>query len=266
MANRRGGRTNRVGAVEVLHPQPHRSFVVQALLVAWRWLFELALIAGLILLWVNLDDEMPQWAVACVVIAPITLGMQIPWVRRQIVGWFCVLFVRHRLRTALVELGAYNRSGKLPWLVTWRPTPIGERVWLLMVAGLSMQDVADRAETIAAACMAREARIDRARRFAMFVKVDVIRRDPLESKKPIRSRLMGAPVKGMKADADLLELSPTIPPARGEADWLNTPIPAQPKQPAKPGGSNRGKSTQDTKAADTDSAVLVNGEDLSDYV
>jgi hypothetical protein len=186
------GRANRLGAVEVISPQLHRSWIVQVLLAIWRWSIEILLLALLIITWFRLSAHMPNYAVAAVLVVPFAIGANFPRVRRLLAGWCWVLVVRHRFRTALVQTGVRNRSGKLPWIVAWRPTAVGERVTLLMVAGMSATDVENAADALAAACWARQVRVDKNRRSAAFVRVDVIRRDPLESPKPISSRLMRA--------------------------------------------------------------------------
>src|SRR5215467_3204686 len=188
----RGGRSNRLGAIEVLGPQLHRSWLVQVLLAVWRWSVEILLVVGLLIAWFRLSAHMPNYAVAAVLVAPVAIGCNFPRVRRLLTGWCWVLIVRHRFRAALVQGGVRNRSGKLPWIVAWRPTPVGERVTLLLVAGLSATDLENAADALAAACWARQVRVDKNRRSSAFVRVDVIRRDPLESAKPNGSRLMRA--------------------------------------------------------------------------
>jgi hypothetical protein len=184
-------RSNRLGAVEVISPQLHRSWLVQALLVLWRWSIEITLAVLLFIAWFRLAAVMPNYAVAMVMAFPLVTVCNFRWGRRFIVGWFFVLMVRHRIRTALVQLGSRNRSGKLPWLVLWCPTPVGERVWLALVAGMSPEQIEESADALAAACWARQVRVEKNRRMTAFVRVDVIRYDPLESSKPIGSRLLG---------------------------------------------------------------------------
>lgn len=184
------GRSNRVGAIEVISPQLHRSWWVQILLALWRWSIEITLVILLVITWLRLSTHMPNYAVAAVLVAPVAIACNFPWARRLLAGWCWVLIVRHRFRAALVQGGIRNRSGKLPWLIGWRPTPVGERVTLLLVAGLSATDLENAADALAAACWARQVRVDKNRRRSAFVRVDVIRRDPLESPKPIGSRLM----------------------------------------------------------------------------
>jgi hypothetical protein len=184
------GRSNRLGAIEVIGPQLHRSWIIQVLLAVWRWSIEIALTVAVLIVWFRLRAHMPAYATAMVMTFPIVAACNFKFGRRMLVGWVYVLFVRHRLRTALVQLGSRNRSGKLPWLVWWYPTPVGARVVLLLVAGMSAKQIEESADALAAACVARQVRVDTNRRMTAFVRVDVIRRDPLESGQPIGSRLI----------------------------------------------------------------------------
>ncbi len=53
--SRRGwGRSNRLGAIEVLGPQLHRSLWVQLLLALWRWSIEITLAVLLLVTWFRL--------------------------------------------------------------------------------------------------------------------------------------------------------------------------------------------------------------------
>jgi hypothetical protein len=173
---RRVGRSNRVGAVEVLGPQLHRSWWVQVLLAVWRWSIEITVAVVLLIAWFHLAAVMPNYAAAMVMTFPVVAGCNFKRGRRLFVGWCYVLVVRHRLRTALVQLGSRNRSGKLPWLIWWHPTPVGARVWLFLVAGMSAKQIEEAADALAAACYARQVRVDTNRRMTAFVRVDVIRR------------------------------------------------------------------------------------------
>jgi hypothetical protein len=184
------GRSNRLGAVEVISPQLHRSWIAQVLLAVWRWSIEITLAVFVLIAWFHLAAGMPNYAVACVMAFPLVAACNFKRGRWLIGGVFYVLFVRHRLRTALVQLGSRNRSGKLPWLIWWYPTPVGARVVLLLVAGMSAKQIEESADALAAACWARQVRVDTNRKMTAFVRVDVIRRDPLESGTPIGSRLI----------------------------------------------------------------------------
>jgi hypothetical protein len=188
MTSRR--RSNRLGAVEVLGPQLHRSWIVQVLLAVWRWSIEITITVFVLIAWFHLAAVMPNYAAAMVMAFPLVAACNFKRGRWLIGGVFYVLLVRHRLRTALVQLGSRNRSGKLPWLIWWYPTPVVARVVLLLVAGMSAKQIEEAADALAAACLARQVRVDTNRKMTAFVRVDVIRRDPLESGTPIGSRLI----------------------------------------------------------------------------
>ena len=70
-------------------------------------------------------------------LAPVVVW---PRTRCWVLGMFWLLVTRHRLRQYFLQCGAYNRSGRLPWLTLSYPTPVGERVWVWLVAGLSLAD------------------------------------------------------------------------------------------------------------------------------
>ena len=72
---------------------------------------------------------------------------------------WCVI-TRHRVRACLVEMRTLNYSGNLPFIFACLSTKTGQVVWLWMRPGLSMEDLDNKAETLASACWARTAVID----------------------------------------------------------------------------------------------------------
>ena len=72
---------------------------------------------------------------------PSSRRLLIPTVRRPIValGWCFV--VRHRLRTCFAQFIVANQSGSLPLILAARPTPVGERVWIYLRPGLSVNEL-----------------------------------------------------------------------------------------------------------------------------
>ena len=121
-------------------------------------------------------------------LAPVVIW---PRTRFWMLGIFWLLVTRHRLRQYFLQCGAYNRSGRLPWLTLSYPTPVGERVWVWLVAGLSLADFESDTAQIAVACWARDCRVGRAKRLAGLVWVDIVRRDPLTASQPYPSTLLG---------------------------------------------------------------------------
>ena len=130
-------------------------------------------------MWSLLATHTPL-VVRATVVAAIIAALLIPTVRRPIValGWCFV--VRHRLRTCFAQFIVANQSGSLPLILAARPTPVGERVWIYLRPGLSVNELQSRVDKIAVACHASTVIIDRASsRTAAFVRVDIKRRDVL---------------------------------------------------------------------------------------
>jgi hypothetical protein len=230
--------------------RPHRAWWVQALLILWRWSFELAVAVALVVVYVQLTESMPPLVAVLVMCAPVVIVLGIPWSRRQVLGWFWCTVTRHRLRALFVAVRLTNGHGKLPWLLLVRPTPVGERALCLMVAGLSVTDLENRTEAVAATCWARSARITRSPRWAALVWIDVVRRDPLAAKKPLGSELLVKASRFGRLHTDPTKPAPPPTP-------LVEPIPSAPKPAKTP--------AQRTPTSDGPS-VVVHGEDLSDYV
>jgi hypothetical protein len=232
---------------------PHRAWWVQLLLIVWRWAFELAAALTLVLAYTRLTDRMSAWAALAVLLAPVALTLAVPWSRRQLVGWSWCTVTRHRLRALFVAVNVTNGHGKLPWLLLVRPTPVGERALCLMVAGLSVDDLSQRTESIAATCWARESRVARSARCAPLVWIDVVRRDPLAVKTPLRSVLMTVAARIGRLHPDPTAPAPATAPPAPLVEHFGPPTPADVPVPRTP-------TTSDGPT------VVRHGEDLSDYV
>jgi hypothetical protein len=163
---------------------------------AWRWRAEIGLassgLTGFLECWhcIGLD------ATGYVFGTGVVLAAALPWPRRFLAGRFWCLVTRHRLQTVMWELRLHTRRFRLP-LVLWTcPTPVGERVWLLLRAGLSVKDFTSNAAELAAACGAREVRVTPVRSNSARVVLDVIRRDLLAPGRVVPSQLptMAVPV------------------------------------------------------------------------
>jgi hypothetical protein len=247
----------RTGSVEV-RIRPERALAVRLLLVCWRLRAELLTVLVGVLLWHRLTAAVPYWLAVALVVVMLAAALVWGPSRRWLVAHVWCTVTRHRLRSCLVQVHAYNRDGYVPWTVWVRPTNVGERLWLLMRPGVCVRDLEDRAEHIAAACWAREARIRRSRRLAALVTVDVVRRDVLAP-----SRSIDSPLPGWKpADAgERRAAEPASEPAavtslvvepRPAPDVVPVPVP-EARVIHEPGPSSG-------------PVYLLSGEDVSDYV
>lgn len=275
------GRTGRLAPAQRhdipdLRIRPYRRWWVQLLLVIWRWRVELLALAGLIYLWTLLNGPLGYEGAAIAIVFMIAVIFTVPHSRR--LAWPRVMCVvsRHRLRTCMSQLAVTNRDGRLPWIVWIRPTPVGERVWLWMIPGLSVDDIKNRTEALAAACWARETRIERARTRAMVVRVDVVRRDPLSDDKAIGNPLMDDTrhVQAVEAERviELINIHKDNRASRVSDRTTRRPVPVPvPKvttEGTKPTTSTQTAADDPTNGDKPEQPRIVtrHGEDVSDYV
>ena len=123
----------------------------------------------------------------------------LPWTRRFIIrrAW-CVLS-RHRIQKVCFETRMHTRSSRLPLVLRIYPTQVGERALIWCRAGICAADFEAHVEEIAAACYARQARVEGNKRWAQLVNLDIVRRDTLAPHQVISSGLPGSPPKWRQA-------------------------------------------------------------------
>lgn len=159
--------------------RPQRSLPARLLGLVIRLRAEL--FVGLVTLVVGLwlVERMPAWAAgALAVVLALAVAVWTPS-RRYVVRRGLAVLTRHRLRAVFVERRVMNHTGNVPVLFWSRPTPVGERVWLLVRAGIDARDIEHNLSHVAAGCFAADARVTTHPRISALVVVDVIRRDPL---------------------------------------------------------------------------------------
>jgi hypothetical protein len=172
------GRRARSEPLEVFtRPQRSTPARVTGLLIRLRAELTVAVVGLLVWLW--LVARIAAW-VAGLLVALVALAVAC-WgpSRRYVVRHGCAVMTRHRLRTAFVECRVMNYFGAVPLLLWARPIPTGERVWLLLRAGIAADDIERHLPYLGSACWGSEARLNPYGSTAAFVTVDVIRRDPL---------------------------------------------------------------------------------------
>jgi hypothetical protein len=165
-----------------------------------RYLPEIGTAIALIWLWSAVSSRL---GAAPTLLLSASISGSLAWwprSRRWLSAALGCVVTRHRLRTALLELRLTSRAGWLPLTLWLTATPVGERVWLWCRAGISAEDIADEVDRLRSACFARDVRVSRDRRWASLVSVDVVRRDPLRSARPVPSPLADEAGRG-EADA-----------------------------------------------------------------
>ncbi len=167
----------------------------------WRFRTELTTLATGIASWWELATIVTAaWMLVILIATAVTVTV-LPWTRRFIIrrAW-CVLS-RHRIQRVCYETRMHTRSGRLPLVLRITPTQVGERALIWCRAGICAEDFEAHAAEIAAACLARQARIEGNRRWAQLVHVDIVRRDTLAPHHVIPSGLPAGRATGRQTPA-----------------------------------------------------------------
>jgi hypothetical protein len=104
---------------------------------------------------------------------------------------WCVIS-RHRIQRVFFETRMHTRSGRISLILRIHPTEVGERALIWCRAGICFEDFEAHTGEIAAACYAREARVERSKRWAQIVVVNIVRRDTLAPHHIVASSLAPA--------------------------------------------------------------------------
>jgi hypothetical protein len=116
-----------------------------------------------------------------------------PVSRRFLIRRIWCIASRHRLQKVFFETRMHTRSGRLSLILRIHPTEVGEQALIWCRAGICFEDFEAHTGEIAAACYAREARVERSKRWAQLVTVDIVRRDTLAARNVVVSGLALTP-------------------------------------------------------------------------
>jgi hypothetical protein len=147
--------------------------------VIWRFRTEvMALVTGAAGMWELAKAVTTAWLMVILIMAATAVTV-VPQVRRFIIrrAW-CVLS-RHRIQKVCFETRMHTRTGRLPLVLRIHPTRVGERALIWCRAGICAADFEAHTPEIAAACYARQARVEGNKRWAQLVQLDIVRRDTL---------------------------------------------------------------------------------------
>ena len=138
------------------------------------------------------------WTVVILTVTAAVLAV-LPWTRRFIIDRAWCVLSRHRIQKVCFETRMHTRSGRLPLVLRIYPTQVGVRALIWCRAGICAADFEAHAEEIAAACYARQARVEGNKRWAQLVNVDIVRRDTLAPHHVVSSGLPASPPKWRQA-------------------------------------------------------------------
>ena len=165
----------------------------------WRFRTELAVLAIAIAgAWKLAATVAFGWMVI-ILTAMAVMTLALPWTRRFIIGRAWCVLSRHRIQRVCFETRMHTRSGRLPLVLRITPTQVGERALIWCRAGICAEDFEAHAAEIAAACLARQARIEGSKRWAQLVQLDIVRRDTLAPHLVITPGLRSASGRGRAA-------------------------------------------------------------------
>ena len=165
----------------------------------WRFRTELtALAAATAGAWQLALTVTVAWMVIILTATTVAV-MGLPRTRRFIIDRAWCVLSRHRIQRVCFETRMHTRSGRLPLVLRITPTQVGERALIWCRAGICADDFEAHAAEIAAACLARQARIEGNRRWAQLVHLDIVRRDTLAPHHVIPSGLADSPPQWRQA-------------------------------------------------------------------
>ncbi|WP_067504107.1 hypothetical protein [Actinoplanes sp. TFC3] len=223
----------------------------------WWWAPEIVLTMSAAWAWTALAVHTAPWVTLLVLMSVVGAPAVIPGARNRIVATAWCVVVRHRLRVCFSQFIIANKSGSLPFVLGAWPTPVGERVWVMLRPGLSLSYLTQQLDKIAVACHATSAFVQQAGTSdSAFIRFDIKRREVLTA--TVGSPLVDliepvAPVADKKpATVTGLDLPDVedIPPA--------TPAAAKTKATA---ASSNGREPAASAATAAD-----DGDDISDWI
>ncbi len=147
------------------------------LVAAWRWRYEIALLAGLAAIFTMGTTSvgiLPTIAIVSVITAAV-LGL--PPTRQFVLNRAWCIITAHRVRVGCAEAMIYSSRGKIPIILWTAHQPFGERVLLWCRAGTSVDDFITNRAILTSACWAQDVAVLPDIR-PHLVTLDVIRRPP----------------------------------------------------------------------------------------
>lgn len=143
--------------------------------LAWRWRYEMALLAGLPLAVIGLIEAIgATWAMLTITV--VTTGLASwPGARRRLTAWAWCVVIQHRLRAGCTQAWIYNCQGRLPAVLWCAPKSYGEQILLWCPAGVAAEDFIEARHVLASACYATDLEVVAHPRYSHLVTLGVIR-------------------------------------------------------------------------------------------
>ena len=149
------------------------------LVAAWRWRYEITLIAGLAAV-LTMGNNIRIGALATLLVATVVTlaALGLPPTRHLLLSRAWCIITAHRVRVGCAEAMIYSSRGKIPVIMWTVHQPFGERVLLWCRAGTSIDDFITNRAIVRSACWAQDVAVRPDTRHPHLVTLDVIRRPP----------------------------------------------------------------------------------------
>ena len=155
--------------------------------VAWRWRYEIALLAALAAGLTIAIISIGSWpTIGALTVTTVTV-LCWPLARQLVVNRAWCVVTAHRVRVGCAEAMIYSSRGKIPIILWTSHQPFGERVLLWCRAGTSVDDFVTTRAILISACWAQDIAVLPDVHHPHLVTLDVIRRPPYK----LTSRLEG---------------------------------------------------------------------------
>jgi hypothetical protein len=152
-------------------PPVRSNLVVQA----WRWRYEIALLAGLPLALVALVKAIgpDRTILLAATVTPVLAAW--PAARRRLVARVWCILTPHRLRAGCTQARIHTRQGRLPAVLWCAPKSYGEQVLVWCPTGVTAEDFVAARQVLASACYAAEFEVVTHPRYRHLMTLGVIR-------------------------------------------------------------------------------------------
>ena len=219
----------------------------------WWWTPEISLTVLTAWAWTVLAMNTPPLLTLAVLAVVVGVPAAVAPVRRWVVALFWCLVVRHRLRICFAQFIVANKSGSLPLVGFAWPTPVGERVWVMLRPGLSLEDLAQRLDKIAVACHATSVLVDRSGSSdSAFVRFDIKRREVLTA----------------TVNSPLVDYIAPVPAVDGKepATVTGLDLPDVPDEPTRVPAASAAANPNGRKSSTPSKPAADDGDDINDWI
>jgi len=146
------------------------------LVILWRWRYELGFLLFLAIALLALASTIGWWWGLAMIGAAGGLMAAWPAARRQVIVQSWRILTPHRVRTGCMQAWIHSRRGRIPIVLITTAEPFGERVYVWLRAGMSVEHLIEARALLTTACWASDLLVLRHERFAHIAVLDVIRR------------------------------------------------------------------------------------------